>query len=584
MREIVTKEAFMQVTHLDRSRFGSAAAGPLMRLAGINRFNRSYHYIHNLQGSEFIDAFLRTMKIDVVVEGKGLNRIPKEGAFLTVSNHPYGMWDGLILLKLLQDRRPDFKVLANFLLQQIPQLQGSMLAVNPFTDGPEALSKNIRGMKEVFRHLEAGQPLGLFPAGEVSSFHRRDRAVTDRAWQKQSLKFIRKAEVPVVPIFFEGGNSALFQVMGMIHPLLRNAALPTETLRERKTRITVRIGSPITVREQRKIGNVDRLGRYLRSRVYALGSGIEVQTFFRRPFSFPQEQDPVAAAQDPGRIQAEVDALQRAGAVIASQGEFDVVVARAVQIPAGLQEIGRLRELTFREVGEGTGHARDLDEYDLYYYHLFLWDREAGQIAGAYRMGPGDEIMMKYGKRGFYTFSLFRMQKGFTPVLSQSVELGRSFILPDYQRKRLPLFLLWKGIRRFLLQHPQYRYLIGPVSISNDYSSAAKQFMVAFIEHYFFDHQLARHIKPRKQFKPIFPNLDVDGLLEGTADDIKMADRIVEELEPSHARLPVLLKKYIKQNARIIGFNVDPKFMNALDGFMVLDIQSLPPETDEIYG
>ena len=582
MTELVTREAFIKATHLDRLKLG-AAAGPLMRLSGITRFNRLYDEIHLLEGMNFIEAFMHQMQIEFEVQGKGLERIPKEGAFIAVSNHPYGMWDGLVMLKLLASRRPDFKVMANFLLQQIPQVREFMVATSSMED-LDGSYVNVRGMKQVMTHLKNGHPLGVFPAGEVSTFHRRDRGISDRAWQKQAVKLIANAEVPVIPIYFEGGNSALFHLMGLIHPTLQAATIPSETLRKRKTTIKVRIGSPISVKEQKKIGSQDRLGRYLRARVYSLESELEVQAFFRPRFSFPTKNKDIAAPANQELIVQEVEKLRLAGRLICAQAEFDIFEARASEIPHGLQEIGRRREITFRVVGEGTGHDRDLDEYDLYYRHLFLWDREAGEIAGAYRMGLGDEIMMKYGKRGFYTFSLFNMKQGMVPLLSQSVELGRSFILPDYQRKRLPLFLLWKGIRQFLLRNLQYRYLIGPVSISNDYSTLSKSFMVAFIRHYFFDHDLAKLIKPRKRFKPQVSKVEVEDLLEGTTDDIQMADRLVEELEPKHARLPVLLKKYIKQNARIIGFNVDPKFMNALDGFMVLDIQNLPSEAEEMYG
>ncbi len=582
MTELVTREAFIKATHLDRFKLG-LAAGPLMRLTGITQFNQLYDELHSLEGVAFIEAFLQRMQIQLEVEGKGLERIPKEGAFLVVSNHPYGMWDGLIMLKLLAAHRPDFKMAGNFLLQQIPQIHHHLIPYQP-GDQREAGSGEFRNTKDVMSHLQNGHPLGIFPAGEVSTFHRRDRGITDRAWNKEAIRLIAKAEVPVIPVYFEGGNSALFHLMAMIHPTLRTAAIPSETLRKRHTVIKVRIGSPISAKEQKKIGAADRLGRYLRSRVYSLGSELEVLPFFRPRFSFPTQHKDIAAPSPAELIREEVQQLKEKGALVCSQGEFDVLVAKASQAPYTLQEIGRRRELTFREVGEGTGLERDLDEYDLYYRHLFLWDREAGEIAGAYRMGLGDEIMSRYGKRGFYTFSLFKMKPGLVPVLAQSVELGRSFVLPDYQKKRLPLFLLWRGIRQFLLQNPQYRYLIGPVSISNDYSSLSKSFMVAFVRHFFYDAELAKHIKPRKRFHPALGKVDVEGLLEGTEDDLKLADRMVEELDKGHARLPVLLKKYIKQNAKIIGFNVDPKFMNALDGFMVLDIQNLPVEAEEMYG
>ncbi len=582
MTELVSREAFMKAIHLDWLKLG-AAARPLMRLSGISRFNELYDELHLLEGLAFIDAFMNRMKINIVVEGKGLDRIPKEGAFVAIANHPYGLWDGLVMLKLLAATRSDFRIMANVLLQQIPQIRDCIFAVNPVDSQEQAFSQ-YTGLKHAVKHLEAGSPLGIFPAAEVSSFHRKDRGITDKAWAKPAIKLMAKAKVPVIPIYFEGANSALYQLMSLILPGLRLAAIPSETLRMKEHTIRVRIGSPITVKEQKKLGSVDRLGRYLRARVYSLGTDLEVQPFFRNRLSFPSRHRDIAAPSCAALIVREIERMRQAGGLVCAQGEFDVFIGRAGEMPHLLQEIGRRREITFRQVGEGAGLEKDLDEFDLYYRHLILWDREAQELVGAYRMGLGDEIMQKYGKRGFYTFSLFKMKKGFFHVLETSVELGRSFVVPEYQRKRLPLFLLWKGIRQFLLKHPQYHYLIGPVSISNDYSSASKTFMVEFIRNYFFDHDMARQVKPRKRFKPGLGKVDYQGLLDGTHADLKMADRMVDELEPCHAKLPVLLKKYIKQNARIIGFNVDPKFMNSLDGFIMLDISMLPQEAEEMYG
>lgn len=571
MNELVSREAFIKATHLDRWNL-TMAAKPLMKLSGIAKMNEVYGEIRQLSGGEFIDAFLKKLQINIEIEGKGLDKIPKKGAFVVVANHPYGMIDSLVLLHLIGQRRPDIKLFSNQLLAQADQIAPLLLS------DPEEMEQ------EAMLHLEAGGCVAVFPAGEVSSFRVKDKGIADRAWNKSTIKLIRKVAVPVIPVYFEGGNSTLFQLLSMVSPKLQSAVIPWETLKMSHTTLPVRIGSPISMREQKKVSGADRFGRYLRARVYSLGSGLEVQPFFRPVLSFPSKQKEIARPIRKEFLLPEIERLRKAGGVVCEQGEFEVMVGRAAQIPYVLQEVGRLREVTFRTAGEGTGLARDLDEYDLYYHHLFLWDKEEQQIAGAYRMGPGDEIAAKFGKRGFYIFSLFKMKKAMLPMLEQSVELGRSFILEDYQKKRLPLFLLWKGIRQFLYRHEQYRYLIGPVSISNDYSQQSRSFMVAFIQAYFFDHALAAHIKPRKRFKPSFNKVDIHDLLEGTQADLKMADRLVDEMEPRHARLPILLKKYIKQNARIIGFNIDPKFMNALDGLIVLDIQELPEEAENMYG
>lgn len=579
--ELVNKKDFAKAIQLQRYRL-AAAAGPLMRITGITKVNKWYDKIHTRHGLDFIEDLFNLMDVSVEVDPEDLRKIPRNGAFITVSNHPFGMMDGLVLLKLIASQRPDFKVMANFLLQYVPQLKEYFISVNPLENHPGAYS-NLKGMKQALEHVANGHPLGIFPAGEVSTFQPKTRTISDRAWQKPALKLIQKAGVPVVPVYFQGTNSPLFHLVGLLHPALRTVALPSEMIRKTHTRLKVRIGTPITVKELQLVPGTERLGRYLRARTYSLGSGLEVNHFFKPRFEFPKLQQPIAHPVPQHVIRAEVEALG-SGRIICSQGEFDVYCASAQEIPNTLQEIGRLREITFRSAGEGTGHAKDLDEFDLYYLHLFLWDRSAQQVAGAYRMGKGDEIMSKYGRSGFYTDSVFRIRDGLNPILERAIELGRSFILEAYQKKRLPLFLLWKGIYQYLQHNPRYRYLVGPVSISNDYSTVSKQLIVALIRKFYFDDHLAQFISPRQRFEPRIREVDIDALLEGFTGDLKQADKLLEDIEPAHFRLPVLLKKYIRQNARIICFNVDPKFNNALDGFMVLDLTDLPPETGETMG
>ena len=573
MQELVTRETFIKDNNLDKWNL-RVAAGPLMKLSGMARMNALYDELHRLEGIQFIEGFLNNLRIQVDVLGKGMKKIPKEGPFIVVSNHPFGFLDELILLRTILRIRPDLKINSSHLLNQIPQIKNLLLSGD----------KEGQFQSDVKAHLQQGGCLAVFPSGDASSYQLKGNSITDKGWDRSLIKMIRQAGVPIIPVHFEGRNSAVFQLLGLIHPRLQQAAIPNETLKLQDTTIKLRIGSPIKYKEQKKIAGSHRFGRYLRARVYSLDSDLEVAPFFQQAFTFPKKQKEVALPESKSAIIGEVESLRKRQAALCQQGEFEVFVARATEIPTGLQEIGRRREITFREVGEGTGLSRDLDEYDLYYLHLFLWDTDNQEIAGAYRMGPGDEIVQNYGKRGFYSFSLFRMKKQMSPILAGSLELGRSFILPEYQKKRLPLFLLWKGIRQFLHLHPQYRYLIGPVSISNDYTHSSKSFMVAFIREHFFDHDLSAHIRPRKRFKPQLRHVDMEALLSGTDADLKAADQLVDEMEPSHARLPILLKKYIKQNAKIIGFNVDPKFMNALDGLIVLDIQNLPEETEKMYG
>jgi hypothetical protein len=258
-----------------------------------------------------------------------------------------------------------------------------------------------------------------------------------------------------------------------------------------------------------------------------------------------------------------------------SRGKFDVFLISGKEYPTLLFEIGRLREITFRAAGEGSGKAIDIDTFDDYYLNLFLWDREAEQIAGGYRLGPGADIFPTNGVAGFYLNSLFEIRGGFHPYLKASVELGRSYISEKYQRGYLPFFLLWSGILVYLLHNPGYQYLIGPVSISKYYSEISKSVIVSFVKKFFYDEELAVHFTPRT---PYYPNIeDIDfGRLE--SDKIRDLESFLSEIEPTHIKVPMLIRQYTKMKACFVSFNLDPDFSDVLDGLMVLDIRNIPPE------
>ena len=258
---------------------------------------------------------------------------------------------------------------------------------------------------------------------------------------------------------------------------------------------------------------------------------------------------------------------------------YEVFLATAQQIPSILQEIGRLREITFRAVGEGTNNATDLDMFDDYYHHLFLWDNEAKKVVGAYRMGLGSQIFAKYGIDGFYTQDLFRFEPELYKMMSETIEMGRAFVINEYQQKPMPLFLLWKGIVHTTLRYPEHKYLLGGVSISNQFSNFSKSLMIEFMKSNYYDPYIAQYIKPKKEFKVKLKDADKDFIFDETDADLNKFDRIIDEVEPGNLRLPVLIKKYIKQNARVVAFNVDPLFNNSVDGLMYIRIADLPEST-----
>ena len=552
----------------------------LMHLLSIDKVNTFYEKNAQKECGAFIQALFDELNIQFDIPASDMHKLPKSGAFITISNHPFGGLEGLFLIQLLTQCRPEAKIMGNFLLQKIEPIQSAVIPVNPFEDRKE-LQSSLSGIKASIRHLQEGHPLGIFPAGEVSSFQTNAKTVSDRQWQPSVLKLIQKSQVPVVPIFFHGANSFMFQVLSALHPNLRTAKLPSELFNKKNKTIKVRIGQPVAPSTLAEFENYSQMGRFLRAKTYALGSPLDIQKFYRPSLKALKRPQPIIDRVPTEIIHREIEAITQKDLCIYEQSDFQLFIAFHTDIPNILQEIGRLREITFRAMEEGTNRKLDLDEYDLYYHHLFIWDKTNLEIVGAYRLGKGKDIMMKYGKRGFYTFSLFRLKNKLKPVLSETVELGRSFIRIEYQRKMLPLFLLWKGILYFMLTNSEYRYLLGPVSISNRYSKLSQSLMIGFIKQNFYRHDLAQLVKPRTKFRIKNRRVDEEVLLAASKADFRSLDKFIQEIEPERYNIPVLLKKYIKQNARIIGFNVDPKFGRALDGLIILDIRDIPASTFE---
>ncbi len=264
---------------------------------------------------------------------------------------------------------------------------------------------------------------------------------------------------------------------------------------------------------------------------------------------------------------------------LARAGELAVYIARADEVPSVMREIGRLREITFRATGEGTGHETDIDRYDRYYHHLFVWHTRKLEVVGAYRLGPADEIRARFGKKGLYTHSLFKYRGKLLETINPAIELGRSFVREEYQRSYAPLMLLWKGIGAFVAHHPQYTVLFGPVSISNDYHLLSQQLIVAFLRHHAHDAQLSRYVRPRQPFNAEAGASSLAGL---SAVDMEALGKLVSLLEPDDKGLPILLRQYLKLGGRMLGFNVDAAF-NSLDGLVMVDLRETDPRVLSKY-
>ncbi|MAP55820.1 lysophospholipid acyltransferase family protein [Altibacter sp.] len=578
---LVNAKEVAKAINVDKFGFlGTSMGWVLMKLLNISTMNKIYDRNKHLSDLEFINALLDEFEINFEIPEEDLKRLPKTGPFITISNHPLGGIDGILLLKLLLEHRPDFKIIANFLLHRIEPLKPYVMPVNPFEERKDAKS-SVMGFKASLTHLREGHPLGIFPAGEVSTY-RDGKLVVDRPWEVAAMKLVKKAEVPIVPIYFHAKNSKFFYRLAKLSDTLRTAKLPSELLTQKERVIKVRIGNPIGLEDQQEHESLEAFTEFLRKKTYVLANPFQKKKLLDtlpKNLKFPKPPKKIAGAISVEKMESEIAALRTDDKRLLVSKNYEVFLAQADRIPSIIQEIGRLREITFREVGEGTNNATDLDKFDSYYHHMFLWDNDARKLAGAYRMGLGSQIFPRFGIDGFYLQDLFRFEPELYPMMSKSIEMGRAFIIKDYQQRPMPLFLLWKGIVHTTLRYPEHRYLIGGVSISNKFSEFSKSLMIEFMKSNYYDPYVAQYINPKKEFKVKLKDADKDFIFDESEADLNKFDKIIDEVEPGSLRLPVLIKKYIKQNAKVVAFNVDPLFNNAVDGLMYIRIADLPEST-----
>lgn len=551
----------------------------VMQLLGFNKVNKCFNRCRHAQGPEFAELTLKELRVSYSLKPEQLDYIPQEGPFITISNHPFGGIDGLLLFSIIGTMRPDLKTLSTFLLAMIPSLKDNVLPVNPFSEGTSS-KKSIAGLRLAKEHLASGGCLGLFPAGEVSSPQRpkkrialkKGKVIEDIPWPVNMIKLIKNANVPIVPIYFEGTNSKFFYFLGRIHPLLRTLRLPRELFNKRGRIVPIRIGKPIFPSEMNDYGTLPDLGNYLRSRVYALQSDFcDINRTLINPSGNPQ---PIVLPRDKKAILKEFEKIK--SKKLFEVASFQGYLAEYSEIPNIILEIGRRREESFRATGEGTNMPIDLDDYDKYYKHLILWDKNKKKIAGAYRLGIGSAIMEEKGIDGFYTNCLFRYAPQAGELLSEVIELGRSFVSVEYQKEPLPLMLLIKGLMHSIMLYPKAKYFLGPVSISNNYPRFYQSLMVYYFTNNYSIDKYKDVVFPRTPFEPDYLKVDPAMLLSAKNDSFEKFDSFLLRLSDNKYRVPTLVKKYIKFNSKFFCFNVDPLFNYSLDGLILLDITKFP--------
>ncbi len=550
---------------------GRCAAGLLYRLLGLGYLNRRYPEVADLTGPEFSSAVLDLLGISYELPPGQEGLIPAEGGFLTVSNHHFGGADGLILNAVVGARRKDFKILTTFLLARIVNLQDCFIPVDNFSSGG---ARSLAGIRTAMQHISAGGSLGFFPAGEVATWQKKGsrtalggkRVVEDKPWPDNIVKLIKNSGLPVVPVYFDGGNSTLFHILGRIHPMLRTIRLVREMVGKKGSTIKVRIGKPVPAEELAGM-EIPEMGRYLRSRCYAL----EAQCVCPVKQVSGCHLAGLAEPEDPEVVRSQMERLE--GKMLFQAGDYKAYLIETSDAPAVMKELYRLREETFRSVGEGTGNPLDTDSYDSYYKHLILWSESNGEIVGSYRLGYGSEIYPSRGIEGFYTASLISYGPRAASVLPTSLELGRSFVSVKYQREVLPLKLMLTGLTAAVTKDPSVTCCLGTVSISNSMPDFYKSLAVRFLENNYRMSEAELFANPTHPFKPDFLRVDPDDLLRSTGGDIDACDSLLGAVSGGESRLPCLLRKYFNCGARVSCFNVDPLFCNSLDGMILLNVR-----------
>ena len=571
MRKVVTHSDLKKALGL-KGFSGTCIAGMAYGILGLGKINRLFDGAADYQGREFADHLLKNMGITINVSPEQLENIPKEGGFVVVSNHPFGGIEGVMLLSVIAKVRPDFKLMANFILAHIPNLKECFFSVNPFEKNPEWKS-SVGGIKGAIMHIAEGNGLGVFPAGEVSRYHGHDYP-EDLPWSTSIARIIKNANVPVIPVFWDGRNSRLFYALDKIHSMLGTARLTRELINKHDTCFNLQIGKPILPSEVTLYENPKELAAYLRSRSYALEANIPVKASEKKEANM----EAIAAPVELSLMQAELEAI-REKSFLYSSSDYDCYLADYEDIPNLMREIARLREETFRAIGEGTGKSLDQDEFDKHFKQMVLWDKVKQKIAGCYRLGIGSEIIPKFGIKGFYVSTLVNIDDSFSDKLSHTIELGRSFVSLEYQKEVLPLMLLLRGLSDVVVRYPEINHFIGPVSISSWYPKFYLSLIARFVsEKHAVEDELKDKVTPKTPFTPDFLKVDADVLLQNNMNGVDKFDKFLFRLSNGLYRLPTLFKKYLKLNAKFLCFNVDPDFNDTLDALLFLTFTDFPED------
>ena len=542
---------------------------------GLHALNVAHNKIEDDWDNGCTDNFfkLACKHLNLNYELEGLENIPKEGPCVIVSNHPHGMSDGLMFGDIVMKVRSDVRIVVNEFLHHVRGMRPYQITVDVY-GGEAAVRANMAGMREMLKWLKEGHCLLIFPSGSAATWSWKDRRVIDDPWQTNMAGIIRKTGVPVVPVHFSGSNGLFFQTISMFAKGLRSNFLAREILRDGRTLHKVRIGAPICANTLAIPEDTESLSDFLRLSSMLL--------------RYPQESAGVNYDSGPKAdiepsvgadvLEAEIAALPESCLYAGNDAaHLKVYAAEASQIPHLMREIGIRREETFRAVGEGTGTAIDLDDYDPHYVHLIMWNTQNRELAGAYRIGRTDVLMdSAKGIKAVYNAHFFKFGDKVQKLLRRGLEMGRAFITPRYQRHPASLDTLWQGIGHYLSRHPQYRYLYGTVSVSAEYTSASRSLILSYLRHHCMDNDLAQDItafNPPTKLKLLSED---DRLVKRGVTDVRQLCHLVSATEKDGKSIPVLLRQYLRLGGVMLSFGIDEDFGGTLDCLVLVDMIKAP--------
>jgi putative hemolysin len=569
---------------LPTPRFASPLARLLERALGFDDLNAIHRSLSGESAARAVGHALAALSIEAASDEKERSRVPTSGGAIVVANLPNGWVDGLLLAAVLLAVRPDVKLLVARRERKLPELGDLLLELDGEGTCP---ARNARVLREALAHVANGGMLAHFPArvGAAAPLERGDRDGTGESWSPLVATLARRAGAPVLPIHVARSDLSFLRSRLLRAPRLRELLEPNALFARSGRRIAVRIGHPLDATSFARFAEDRELVAYFRLRTALLGRTAATPPRSRRATAAAAAPAALAPSLPRAALKRIVEALPPES-VLARAGDLEVRIANASALGEAMVEIGRLRERTFRAVGEGTMLGVDLDRFDEHYAQLFLYDRKAECIAGGYRLGLTDELRARSpagSDSWLYTATLFHFEPPFLDRVTPGIELGRSFVVAEYQRSHLPLDLLWKGIGAFAARNPRYRTLFGPVSISAEYSGLSRELMIEHIRHHGFDARLAAAVRPRTPPRALSPRRHGLAWTREMLGDVSEVSRMVAEIERGDRAMPILVREYLKLGGRFVGFNLDAGFADCLDGLVVVDLAAMPEKYRRRY-